>query len=71
MNEIIEIESQTTEILKYLQSGKSITPIEALNLFHCFRLGARISDLRNKGYIISTEMIKVGKKRFGKYTLIQ
>jgi|13_taG_2_1085334.scaffolds.fasta_scaffold10982_5 hypothetical protein len=47
--------SQEKQILEYLQAGNKITPIDALNLFGCFRLGARICDLRNKGYNIDNE----------------
>lgn len=39
-------QSQNARIAEYLRTGKSITPIEALNLFGCFRLGARIADIR-------------------------
>lgn len=47
--------SQEKQILEYLQAGNKITPIDALNMFGCFRLGARICDLRNKGYNIDNE----------------
>lgn len=46
--------SQNAKILAYLESGRSITPIEALNMFDCFRLSARIKDLRNEGHLIKT-----------------
>lgn len=46
------------QILAYLQSGKSITPIDALQLFGCFRLGARIYDLRKSGVEILMERRK-------------
>jgi len=62
-------ESQKVMILAHLKSGKSITPIEALNKYGCFRLGARILDLRNDGFNINTEMIEVNGKRFAKYSL--
>ena len=42
--------SQEKQILKYMQSGNSITPMDALNRFGCFRLGARIYNLKNSGY---------------------
>lgn len=37
--------SQTARIAKYLLDGHSITPIEALEMFGSFRLGARIADV--------------------------
>ena len=45
--------SQNQKILDYLLSGKSLTPISALNKFGCFRLSARINDLRKKGHNIA------------------
>lgn len=61
--------SQSAEILAYLQTGRSITPLEALNKFGCFRLGARCWDLRKAGYEIKSEMIEEHGKRFAKYSL--
>lgn len=49
--------SQAVEILKHLQAGKSITPLESLERFGCFRLGARIWDLRKQGHEIEREMV--------------
>ncbi|MGJ1414113.1 helix-turn-helix domain-containing protein [Sphingobacterium multivorum] len=54
---------------EYLQSGKSLSPLEALNMFNCLRLGARISDLRKEGHNIQTTYNKKGK-RYAKYILI-
>ena len=50
--------SQNAMILNFLKSGGSLTPIEALQKFQCFRLAARIDNLRNKGYVIETEILK-------------
>lgn len=38
--------SQNTQILKALKKGARITPMDALKRFGCFRLGARIADLK-------------------------
>jgi Helix-turn-helix domain len=38
--------SQTQRILAYLKKGRAITPLQALAKFQCFRLGARIWDIR-------------------------
>ena len=48
-------ESQEQQILSALQAGRKLTPIDALNDFDCMRLGARIRDLREKGFDIRTE----------------
>lgn len=57
-------------ILAHLKRGKKITPIEALNRFGCFRLGARIFELRQAGYAINSRMKKVGKKYVAEYSLV-
>jgi len=63
-------QTQKEAILRHLQSGKTITPLEALNLYGCFRLGARIWELRDEGYRIRSENVKQGKKTFASYRLI-
>ena len=65
-----QTQTQKEAILRHLQSGKTITPLEALNLYGCFRLGARIWDLRDEGYVIRSENVKQGKKTFASYKLI-
>lgn len=62
-------ESQTAKIKAWLLDRKSITPIDALHLFGCFRLGARIWDLRNEGLPIDMELVENGDKRFAKYSI--
>lgn len=49
-----QITTHKKAIREWLTSGKSITPIDALNMFGCFRLGARIKDLRDEGLFIVT-----------------
>lgn len=66
---------QSSRILAWLASGKSITPLEALSEFGCFRLGARIWELKQEGHEIATEMVEVvtadgGKTRVARYTMI-
>jgi hypothetical protein len=46
--------SITNKIAKLLEKGRTITPIQALRDYGCFRLGARIHDLRNAGMRIET-----------------
>ena len=64
----LSLDSQKDSILSYLQTGRSLSPLEALNMFNCLRLGARISDLRKEGYNIETTYNKTGK-RYAKYIL--
>lgn len=60
------IDSQCDMILRYMQEEGSITPVDALREFGCFRLGARIWDLRNRrGVRIKTLSVRE-KNRYGK-----
>jgi len=64
-------ESQCQMIRKHLESHFTLTNLEALEMFGCWRLGARINDLRKLGMKIKTEMITLpNKKRVAKYSLI-
>ena len=49
--------TQKKVILQHLKRFGSIEPLTALREYGCYRLGARINDLRNDGYNIITEMI--------------
>lgn len=60
-------ESQKKRILRYLLNGNSLTPLDALNLFGCFRLGARIWELRNEGYPVKMRLVEHNGKRFAEY----
>lgn len=63
-------ETQCSKILRWLESGKSIDPIRALNSGMGFRLGARIHDLRGQGYPIQREMmVTKNGARVAKYFL--
>jgi hypothetical protein len=55
--------SQKARILAYMKAGNRITPIEALNLFQCFRLGARIADIKDDGFDVKSEFVKVGPRK--------
>ena len=46
--------SQSQKILKHLSSGKSLSPLQALGLFGCYRLAGRIYDLKRAGHQIET-----------------
>jgi len=63
--------SQEDRILEYLKTGKSITPIDALNMFGCFRLGARVFSLKKKGYRIEEMDTHINGKTFARYFLAE
>jgi hypothetical protein len=62
-------ESQNALIKGWLLNGYSITPMEALNMFGCFRLSARIANLREEGLSVVTDMVTINDKRVARYYL--
>lgn len=44
------------ELKAHLLAGHSITQLESIANFQCYRLAARIHDLRNEGMVIQTSM---------------
>ena len=58
--------SQESLILQHLKT-KPITAIDALSDYGCFRLAARVHDLRSKGYRIESRDIVNGDKRYAQY----
>jgi hypothetical protein len=50
-------ETQTQAILRYMRSGYEITALEALKLFNCMRLAARIADIKDMGIDITDRWI--------------
>jgi hypothetical protein len=64
------MKTQKQQILAYLKKGKSITPLQALTKFGCFRLAARIADLRNEGLNIATKNVTKEGKTFASYSII-
>ena len=61
---------QSAQILKALKGGRSLTALDALKEFGVFRLAARIRDLRQLGYSISSTMVYGDDgKRFALYAL--
>ncbi len=64
------MENQNKQILKHLQDGFSITSLEALKLFDCLRLSARIFNLRQLGHSIVNLPHKTNTgKTVAKYSL--
>ncbi len=63
------MKSQNDMIHEYLLAGNSITPVDALREFGCFRLAARIDDLRGRGDDIETITEKKNGKKYARYAL--
>lgn len=58
---------QTRAILTLLQKGLSVTPYTALRSAGCFRLAARIHELRSLGYRIEKGMHRSKSAVYAKY----
>lgn len=59
--------TQCERILRHLQDYGSITQAEAVTEYGCYRLGARIWDLKARGVPIRSESV-TGKNRYGERT---
>ena len=63
-------QSQTAKIRAHLESGKTITALEALSLYGCLRLSGRIYDLtHDEGLNIDSQMVNRNGKRVAEYSL--
>lgn len=64
------MKSTTTKLAMWLEMGRSIDAIQALEKWGCMRLSARINDLRCVGWNITTTMTKTKSgKRVANYKL--
>lgn len=68
--------TQCERILRHLQDYGSITQAEAVTEYGCYRLGARIWDLKAQGVPIRSERV-TGKNRynepvsFSRYSIVE
>jgi len=61
--------SQEMDILNHMKK-KPITQLQALRLFGCMRLAARIERLRGRGHKIKTKFIRTHNNRsYARYSL--
>lgn len=56
--------TQSERVLEYIKTFGSITQFEALKDLGVMRLASRISDLKDMGYAIESEIVTV-KNRYG------
>lgn len=62
--------SQNRKILGFMLINGSITPAKALKHYGVMRLGARIHELKKKGYSITSKLIKTSAgSHIAEYTL--
>lgn len=66
--------TQIERIATHLLKGNTLTPIQALRKFDCFRLAAVIYKLKKQladNLTIQTEMIEHNGKRFAQYSVVK
>lgn len=59
--------SQANKIYRHIIQRKKITALEALNKYGCFRLAARIHELRKEGAGIKRRLVVRNNKQFAEY----
>lgn len=62
------MKTQNQEILDWMLKGYPITPLDALKMFGCFRLSARIFQLREK-YPINMKRVTRNGTSYASYSI--
>lgn len=62
--------TQADRILQALQRGDRLTPMDALDRFGCFRLAARIDDLKKQNHDIRSELVRRGDATVAEYSMV-
>lgn len=63
--------SQLHEILRLLKNGHSLTQYQAAQLLGCYRLAARIHELREMGHDIVSIRQRNNNKTWAEYRLLK
>jgi len=65
--------SQNKMIMRDLKKGKKITPLYALKAYGCFRLGARIWELKQPPFSlnIKKDIVIYNGKKFAQYSIVK
>ena len=68
--------NQIETVLNHLTTRGPITPREAIELYGILRLGARIYDLKQMGFVIQRQLVEDTNRygntvRYARYSLIQ
>ena len=66
--------SQATDVIEYIRDNGSITTKQAMEDLGCYRLSARVYDIRSFGIQIEKEMVEVPNRkgemcRVARYTI--
>jgi len=62
--------SQSAAILRDLQNGMRLTPLDALHRYGCNRLAARVYELKRLGYPITSRLVKRGDAEVAEYSIV-
>jgi hypothetical protein len=66
----LKLPPQAKTILRHLEKGKSITPMESLIVYGIYRLSDCIFKLRNAGHdILTADRVDERGKKYGEYRL--
>ena len=60
---------QVNRIIDYINEHGSITPLEAMRDLGCYRLAARIHEIKDMSYEIERDFVSV-KNRYGEETQV-
>lgn len=63
--------SHKDSVLKWFETHETLTPLEALNNFGCYRLASVIARMRDQGYIIETDIRYEEGERWATYRLLK
>lgn len=62
--------SQNAKVLEYLKTGATLTCLEAMQKGLTHNLRSRISNLKDAGHNIKSELVKVDGTYIAKYSLV-
>lgn len=62
--------TQNQMVLNFLSTGRTITSLEALDMFGCFRLPSRINELKKLGHSIESQLVERNGKWVAKYFMV-
>jgi hypothetical protein len=66
----LKLSPQCRTILRHLEKGKTISPLESLMVYGIYRLAARIMEIRDAGHDVITHNRKDERgKKYGEYQL--
>ena len=64
-------ETQFKNVLRHMLTVGPITGLEALRLYGCFRLPARIAEIKKAGLIVHKRTININGKRIAEYRVVE